>query len=72
MSLTSNDSTIATLISDFPNTATDAYQGLYQIRVKTSGVGQPPDATYDSADILVTGTPGPRSTRRSRSRPRPP
>ena len=56
VTLTSGDSTLASLISDLPNTATDAYQGLYQIRVKTSGVGQPPDATYDSADILVTGS----------------
>ena len=56
VSLTSGDSTLATLVADFPNTATDAYQGLYQIRVKTSGVGQPPDATYDSADILVSGS----------------
>jgi Bacterial Ig-like domain (group 3) len=55
-SLTATDSTLAQLVEDFPNTAVDAYQGLYQIRLKTSGTGQPPDATYDSADIFISGT----------------
>jgi hypothetical protein len=56
VSLTSADETVATLISDFPNTATDAYQGLYQLRLKTSGVGQAAGVAYDSADIQVTGS----------------
>jgi len=56
VSLTSADETLATLISDFPNTATDAYQGLYQLRLKTSGVGQAAGVAYDSADIQVTGS----------------
>ncbi len=54
VALSSQDETIAGLIGDLPNTATDSYQGLYQLRVKTSGTA-PPDATYDSADILVNG-----------------
>ena len=56
VSLTAADSPLSTLIGDFPNTAVDSYQGLYQLRVKTSGPGQPAAATYDSADILVTGS----------------
>jgi hypothetical protein len=44
------------LIGDLPNTATDAYQGLYQLRLLTSGPGQPADsAHYDSVDIQITG-----------------
>ena len=58
VTLTSGDETIAALAGDLPNTATDAYQGLYQLRLKTSGPGQPAGCTYDSADILITGTPG--------------
>jgi len=54
--LTSGDLTIATLAGDFPNTASDAYQGLYQLRLKTSGTGSPAGASYDSADILITGS----------------
>ncbi len=54
--VTAADETIATLIDDLPNTATDGYQGLYQLRVKTSGVGQVAGATYDAADIFVSGT----------------
>jgi len=56
VTLTSSDETLAALVSDLPNSATDAYQGLYQIRIKTSGPGQPAGATYDSADITITGT----------------
>jgi hypothetical protein len=56
VSLTAGDETIAILAGDLPNTATDAYQGLYQLRLKTSGPGQPAGTTYDSADILITGS----------------
>lgn len=56
VSLTNGDLTIAGLAGDLPNTATDAYQGLYQLRVKTSGPGQPAGSTYDSADILISGS----------------
>ena len=56
VSLTGGDETIAQLAGDLPNTATDAYQGLYQLRVKTSGPGQPAGSTYDSADILISGS----------------
>lgn len=54
--LSASDLTIAALQSDFPNDATDAYKGLYQLRLKTSGAGQPVGSDYDSADILITGT----------------
>ena len=56
ISLTDGDETIAQLAGDLPNTATDAYQGLYQLRVKTSGPGQPAGSSYDSADILISGS----------------
>jgi Bacterial Ig-like domain (group 3)/WxL domain surface cell wall-binding len=53
---TSGDETIAQLAGDLPNTATDTYQGLYQLRLKTSGPNLPVGATYDSADILISGS----------------
>jgi hypothetical protein len=56
VSLGSGDETIAILAGNLPNTATDAYQGLYQLRLKTSGPGQPAGTTYDSADIQITGS----------------
>jgi hypothetical protein len=43
------DVTFAQLAADFPNTATDAYQGLYQIRIKTT------DTQYLTADIKIAG-----------------
>jgi hypothetical protein len=57
VSLSAADLSLAdTLLADYPNTATDAYAGLYQLRLKTSG-GTIPGAspTYDSADILISG-----------------
>ncbi|MEY2424779.1 MAG: hypothetical protein QOI61_351 [Actinomycetota bacterium] len=53
--MTANDTRIADLVVDFPNTATDEYKGLYQLRIKTSGEGQPAGATYKAADIYVDG-----------------
>ncbi|HTR69534.1 MAG TPA: Ig-like domain-containing protein [Mycobacteriales bacterium] len=52
------DLTIATLISDYPNTDTssDGYGGVYQLRLRTSASGKPANTTYDAADILVSGT----------------
>ena len=44
------DLTFADLAKDFPNTATDAYQGLYQIRIKTS------DTKYLATDIQISGS----------------
>jgi hypothetical protein len=44
------DVTFAQLAADFPNTATDAYQGLYQIRIKTT------DTQYLVADIKISGS----------------
>ena len=56
MSRTASDLTLANLVADLPNTAVDSYQGLYELRLKTSGPSQPPGATYQSVDILVSGT----------------
>lgn len=54
-SATAADFSLSDYIADFPNTATDAYQGLYQLRLKTSGpVGF--DTAYVSTSIMVTGT----------------
>jgi hypothetical protein len=53
--LTANDLNLADLQADFPNTATDAYKGLYQLRVKTSGEGQPPGDTYSASDVFIDG-----------------
>lgn len=47
---TTGDVTFAQLAADFPNTASDAYKGLYQIRIKTS------DAKYLATDIQITGS----------------
>ena len=53
----SNDLTIANLEADFPNNSTTAgYQGVYQLRLKTSVAGKSATTTYDSADIVVTGS----------------
>jgi len=49
------DQPLSTLIADFPNTATDAYQGLYQLRVKTSSTAGF-NTAYSSVSVLVTGT----------------
>lgn len=43
-----SDLTFADLAKDFPNTATDAYANLYQIRIKTS------DTKYLSTDISIS------------------
>jgi len=45
------DKTLAQLQTQFPNTATDAYQGLYQLRVKVSGESQ-----WWAADVKITGS----------------
>jgi hypothetical protein len=55
VTLGSGDETIAQLAGDLPNTASDAYAGLYQLRLKTSGPGQAAGSTYDAADILISG-----------------
>ncbi|MBV9412683.1 MAG: hypothetical protein JO148_13890 [Acidimicrobiia bacterium] len=58
VTMTSNDETLAGLQSDFPNTAPsgDPYHGLYQLRIKTSGPGNPPGATYAETDIDIEGS----------------
>ena len=40
VSMTATDTKLSVLQTDFPNLAVDAYQGLYQLRLKTSGPGQ--------------------------------
>ncbi|MBV9486915.1 MAG: Ig-like domain repeat protein [Frankiaceae bacterium] len=53
----SDDESVATLAADYPNNSTtDGYKGVYQLRLKTTAAGQQPNVTYDSADILITGT----------------
>jgi hypothetical protein len=48
-----SDTTVAGIEAALPNT-TGAYANEYQLRLKSSGGGN--NTTYDSADILVTGT----------------
>jgi hypothetical protein len=57
VTVTVDDTTLANLIQNYPNTATDSYQGLYQLRLKTSGgAAGGTSKTWAAADILVTGT----------------
>ncbi|MCU1394433.1 MAG: hypothetical protein JWM34_2861 [Ilumatobacteraceae bacterium] len=56
VSVVASDETLAGLAGDFPNNASDAYQGLYQLRLKTSGPNQTANGRYSEADILITGT----------------
>ena len=58
VSVTAGDETLGLLQADFPNTAPagDPYEGLYQLRVKTSGPGQSAGGNYYSADIKIVGT----------------
>jgi len=57
VSLTGADgASLEFLVGDFPNTATDAYAGLYQLRLRTSAAGGQPTTSYDSADILIQGS----------------
>jgi len=56
VTLGGSDETVAVLAGDLPNTATDSYQGLYQLRLKTSAAGVPAGTAYNSADILITGS----------------
>jgi hypothetical protein len=50
------DTTLAQLVTNLPNTAVDAYQGLYQLRVKTSAAGAGTSTTYAAADIFISGS----------------
>jgi hypothetical protein len=56
VTLTPADETLSVLAGNFPNAATDAYEGLYQLRLKTSGPGQTAGEKYYSADIRITGS----------------
>jgi hypothetical protein len=51
------DETLATYIADFPNKgAATGYANAYQLRVKTSADGGTSNSTYQSLDIVVSGT----------------
>jgi Bacterial Ig-like domain (group 3) len=53
----SSDESIASYIADFPNNGTaTGYTNAYQLRVKTSADGGTADSTYQSLDIVVSGT----------------
>ncbi len=56
--LTAGDGTIGAFQAAFPHTEApaNAYYGLYHLRVKTSGPGQPIGATFAQADIKITGS----------------
>jgi hypothetical protein len=53
-----DDESIATLEADFPNldTSGDGYAGMYQLRLKTTAPNMPANTTYESADIMITGS----------------
>ncbi len=55
VALTNGSTTLATLEGDLPNTASDAYQGLYQLRIKTSAAGLSVTTQWDAADIFISG-----------------
>jgi hypothetical protein len=51
--------TLASYITDFPNTATTAaYKDIYVLRLITNAPSKPATTSYDSADIRVTTTAG--------------
>jgi Bacterial Ig-like domain (group 3) len=56
VSLTKTDESLHDLIADYPNKGTGAYKGVYQLRLKTSGPSRTATATYDSADIKISGS----------------
>ena len=58
VSLTAGDGPIAALQATYPHTEapSNAYYGLYNLRVKTSGPGQAVGATFAQADIKITGS----------------
>jgi hypothetical protein len=53
-----NDENISTLMADFPNSdvSSDGYAHIYQLRLRTSTIGNSPSIKYDSADILISGS----------------
>ncbi|MGD0883105.1 MAG: Ig-like domain-containing protein, partial [Acidimicrobiales bacterium] len=52
------DESLSEYISNFPNndSSSDGYAGIYQLRLKTTASGKSGNSTYDSADILVSGS----------------
>ena len=57
VSATSSDHPLSDLVAAFPNpdTSGDAYSGIYELRLRTSGAGLTTTTSYDSAYIQVTG-----------------
>jgi hypothetical protein len=53
---TAGDFSLADYISELPNTATDAYANLYELRLYTAGAGQGAGSTYYRVDIQVNVT----------------
>jgi hypothetical protein len=54
----SGDLTIADLVADYPNpdSTSDGYANIYQLRLVTSAPNESVSVKYDSADIEVTGS----------------
>ena len=52
----SGDYPLSDYITDYPNTLTDADAGVYVLRLFTGASGKPQSTSYDSADILISGT----------------
>ncbi len=54
----SGDETLGTLKTDYPNTDTsnDGYAGMYQLRLYTNAAKRTQTATYDSADVAISGS----------------
>jgi hypothetical protein len=54
----SGDETLAQLEIDYPNkdTSDDGYAGMYELRLYTNAPHQSQTTTYDSADILISGS----------------
>ena len=53
----SGDESIQGIVTDFPNPASSgSYQNLYQIRLITANASGSQSTTYDTADVLVSGS----------------
>ena len=56
VALTGSDTTLAQYLGGFANTSTTAgYQGVYELRLRTSAPGRSVTASYAVADIVVDG-----------------
>ena len=52
----SGDESLSQLLANYPTSSNAGYQGVYQLRLRTSVAGKTTTTTYDSADILITGS----------------